>query len=92
MRKRNGFHAEGAEEAEGEGEEGGVQGGISGCVVSGGMAPRPTRHEPAWVVGKGRGTEMRQDAIRVFWERDADRSMISEARRSRLIGHPTRDL
>jgi|GEM_PF-4001740 len=32
------------------------------------MALTSKRHEPAWAVGNGRGMEMRQGAIRVFWE------------------------
>jgi hypothetical protein len=31
------------------------------------MARRSMRHELAWDVGNGRGMEVRQDAIRVFW-------------------------
>jgi hypothetical protein len=39
----------------------------SGSPPADGMAPRPTRHEPAWFVGNGRRTEARQGAIRIFY-------------------------
>jgi hypothetical protein len=32
-----------------------------------GMAPLPTRHEPAWAVGSGRGMEERQGAMTIFF-------------------------
>jgi hypothetical protein len=57
-------------------------------VVSGGMAPLSTRHEPAWTFGNGRGMEARQGAIRIFWGRDADRLMISGAQGSESSAPP----
>jgi hypothetical protein len=56
--------------------------------VSGGTARRSARHERARVAGNGRGIEVRQGAIRVFWGGMRIAWMTSEAQRSKRFRPP----
>jgi hypothetical protein len=58
-----------------------------GVVVSGGMARRSTRHEPAWGVGNGRGMECGRGPS-AFFGRDADRQGISALHGNRSLAPP----